>query len=91
VPITVRHGIDGRYTAEVTPPHGGSRAWTTPTSVPLDDLIVALRERGCHQTDIGDALYQADPNWLSRGTREPPHDVVGRGIPSRSLGMERAP
>jgi hypothetical protein len=23
-----------------------------------------LREHGCHQTDIGDAFYEADPDWL---------------------------
>jgi hypothetical protein len=25
-----------------------------------------LRSLGCHQTDIGDAFYAADPEWLSR-------------------------
>ena len=30
----------------------------------VDDLIEALRKLGCHQTDIGDAFYDADPNWL---------------------------
>ena len=31
-----------------------------------DDLVAALRERGCHQTDIGDAFDEADPEWLLR-------------------------
>jgi hypothetical protein len=30
-----------------------------------DELIAALRDQGCHQTDIGDAFYAADPEWLS--------------------------
>jgi hypothetical protein len=33
------------------------------------ELISALRERGCHDTDIGDAFYDADPEWR---LREPP-------------------
>jgi hypothetical protein len=32
----------------------------------VDDLIAALRDLGCHQTDIGDALDQADPEWQLR-------------------------
>jgi len=28
------------------------------------ELIDALRALGCHTTDIGDAFYTADPNWL---------------------------
>lgn len=51
------------YEAEITPPHGADRHWTTPEPLPLDRLITALRERGCHQRDIGDALYEADPTW----------------------------
>jgi hypothetical protein len=31
-----------------------------------DDLVDALRGIGCHQTDIGDAFYEADPDWLDR-------------------------
>jgi hypothetical protein len=33
----------------------------------IDDLIAALTERGCHQTDIGDAFFEADPEWETRG------------------------
>jgi hypothetical protein len=29
--------------------------------MPRDSVIAALRERGCHQSDIGDAFYEADP------------------------------
>jgi hypothetical protein len=57
---------DGLYTASVTPPHGGGTPWTSPRPLTRDELIAALRERGCHITDIGDAFYAADPGWLDR-------------------------
>ncbi len=50
------------YTARVTPPHG---AWETPGPMGLRELIDALQDQGCHQQDIGDALYDADPDWVS--------------------------
>jgi hypothetical protein len=31
-----------------------------------EELVGELRSRGCHQTDIGDAFYDADPQWLDR-------------------------
>ena len=34
------------------------------------DLIAKLFELGCHQTDIGDALYEAAPAWLFRQQNE---------------------
>jgi hypothetical protein len=30
------------------------------------ELVEALRGLGCHTTDIGDAMYEADPFWLNR-------------------------
>ena len=33
--------------------------------MPVSELIAALLQRGCHQTDIGDAFYAANPNWLA--------------------------
>jgi hypothetical protein len=54
------------YEAEVTPPHGRGMPWNSEVPVPLDELIKQLRDRGCHQTDIGDAFYEADPEWLLR-------------------------
>jgi hypothetical protein len=64
MPIVIRK--DGEfYMAEVTPPHGQGVAWSTPQPMSRDELIEALRERGCHQADIGDAFYEADPHWLS--------------------------
>ncbi len=62
--ITIRKA-DGLYKAEVTPPHGGGVRWVSPRAMSRDELVEALRERGCHQADIGDAFYEADPDWLA--------------------------
>lgn len=59
MPIVItRHGK--LYSAEVTPPHGRGAAWSTPKPMTEAELLDAFRERGCHQTDIGDALHEAD-------------------------------
>ncbi len=63
--ITVRR-VDGLYEAEVTPPHGRGNPWKTAAPMGRDELVDALLKRGCHQTDIGDAFYEADPEWLLR-------------------------
>jgi len=52
------------YEAVATPPHVGT-PWQTSAPLSVRALIAVLLERGCHQTDIGDALYAANPNWLS--------------------------
>jgi len=52
------------YLASVTPPHGKGRYWQTDKPMTADELVEALKELGCHQTDIGDAFYFANPNWL---------------------------
>ena len=38
--------------------------WKSEKPMPKDKLISKLLELGCHQQDIGDAFYEADPNWL---------------------------
>jgi hypothetical protein len=72
MPIEIRHVAGAAYTAEVTPPHGGGRHWLSPGAMNLDDLIAALLALGCHQTDIGDALYEADPDWDTRSSQPAP-------------------
>lgn len=52
------------YEAEVTPPHS-TKPWKTPTPLRLRELIDELEQKGCHQTDIGDVLYEIDPDWPS--------------------------
>ncbi len=57
--------VGDRYEATVTPPHG-SVGWSTPEPLTVDELDRKLHELGCHPTDIGDAFYEADPNWVER-------------------------
>jgi hypothetical protein len=64
VPIEIRR-VGDLYEAEVTPPHG-SNVWSTPEPMTADDLDKKLFELGCHPTDIGDAFYEADPQWVAR-------------------------
>ena len=56
--------IGDAYLARVTPPHGGGRDWEIATPTAREQLIRQLLELGCHQTDIGDAFFEADPEWL---------------------------
>jgi len=55
---------NGFYEAEVTPPHS-TPAWKTSKPLRLREMIDELERRGCHQSDIGDALYEIDPDWLA--------------------------
>ncbi len=61
--IMISRKGDG-YVAEVTPPHGGGTPWSTSAPVSARELVQELTRRGCHQTDIGDAFYEADPAWI---------------------------
>lgn len=54
--------LDDLYEASVRPPHGRV-PWDSPHPMRVGDLIDALLALGCHQTDIGDALFEADPDW----------------------------
>jgi hypothetical protein len=63
MPIVIEK-VNDLYLAEVTPPHGGGARWSSEEPMSRDELIAALTARGCHQTDIGDAFYMADPDWL---------------------------
>jgi hypothetical protein len=57
--------VGNRYEAVVTP-LDSPETWVTPEPMPQRDLIAKLRDLGCHTTDIGDAFYAGDPDWLSR-------------------------
>ena len=65
MPITINR-VGRLYEAEVTPPHGRGQHWRSPEPMEIDDLITALTERGCHQADVGDAFFEADPEWEIR-------------------------
>ena len=58
--------VADKYLADVTPPHGGGVAWSATEPLSAKELIQELTERGCHQTDIGDAFYEADDAWVLR-------------------------
>jgi hypothetical protein len=58
------------YQADTTPPHGGNTPWSSPEPMSRESLVQLLLSSGCHQTDIGDAFYEADPEWLLRGQGE---------------------
>jgi hypothetical protein len=60
--IKIEKVRDG-YLARATPPHV-QEYWGNPTPLSSDELNKELRARGVHTTDISDAFYEADPNWL---------------------------
>jgi hypothetical protein len=65
MPLVITRVGGALYKATLTRPHRGG-GWTTPQPMTRDSLIQALRDRGCHPTDISDAFYEADPDWLIR-------------------------
>lgn len=67
--LRIRRAENG-YVATVTPSHGDDVRWEVTTPVSQGALIDALVELGFHQQDIGDALYEADPEWLDRPLHE---------------------
>ena len=66
--ISIQRVRDG-YEAQVLPQHG-TVPWATEQPMTRLQLIAKLRELDCHETDIGDAFYEADPGWLLRGEVE---------------------
>jgi hypothetical protein len=56
---------DGLYEATATPPHV-KNAWSTTQPMPARRPVEELKARGCHQQDIGDALYKQDPRWVEK-------------------------
>jgi hypothetical protein len=54
----------GGYRARATPPHVRT-AWETLQPLAVKEITAKLLELGAHQTDIGDAFYEADPSWIS--------------------------
>jgi len=52
--------VENGYNAKVTPPHGNNSYWESTAPMTADQIIEQLLKLGCHQTDIGDALYEAE-------------------------------
>ncbi len=50
----------GRYRVHLSPPEGAS--WVSPL-LTATQVLDQLSARGCHSTDITDALFAADPAW----------------------------
>jgi hypothetical protein len=63
--LSIKKLPSGLYEASVTPPHV-KYAWTTSGPLPARDLVKELQARGCHQQDIGDAMYEQDPSWVEK-------------------------
>jgi hypothetical protein len=77
------------YRAVVTPPHGGGRQSSDYGPLPAEALIDALRNAGCHTTDITDALHEADPDWLASAPGQralPPPWLEYPEVPYLSIG-----
>jgi hypothetical protein len=53
------------YEATATPPHVRV-AWSTTEPLSAHRLIQELAALGCHQQDIGDAMFEQDPNWIEK-------------------------
>ena len=60
--------------------------------MPSNELHARLFSLGCHVTDIGDAFFEADPDWLSRTSALPTTkdgdslvyvDLLGEGVDVR--------
>jgi hypothetical protein len=65
VALTIFRLGERLYIATVTPPHCKNERMSL-QPIELRQLIAELEDIGCHQQDIGDALYEADPEWLDR-------------------------
>jgi hypothetical protein len=69
MPITVTKISEAFYIATAAPPHI-QEAWSTPEPLRVHQLCQELSKRGGHQVDIGDAIDQADRDWIEK-SREP--------------------
>jgi hypothetical protein len=56
--------VAGGYQVHATPPNVRSE-WKTEAPLSVQEIIAKLLALNAHQTDIGDAFYSADPNWIS--------------------------
>ena len=52
--------VGNLYIAKLTPPRRDGPLWQSTEPMERRELIQKLFSLGCHQTDIGDALNEAD-------------------------------
>jgi hypothetical protein len=66
--IRIKKAPNMLCSAELTLPDmpGVAESWVTTEPMSVDQIVEELLRRGARQSDIGDALYAADPDWLSR-------------------------
>jgi len=55
--------VGGGYLVRATAPHVKEDC-RNKKSMKVDAIIEELRARGAHTKDIGDAFYEADPDWV---------------------------
>lgn len=58
--------LEAGFVATVVSSDGSAIEWEQATPVVAREIIDALGARGWHQQDIGDAFYEADPDWVGR-------------------------
>jgi hypothetical protein len=63
--LILRKTPNGLYEATASPPHTKT-PWSTTKPIAVRRLIEELKARGCHQQDIGDAIYEQDQNWMEK-------------------------
>ena len=64
--LQVKKVAEDSYEAVATPPQV-AEAWSTEVPISARKLINQLTSRGCHTTDIADALNEQDPDWGAKG------------------------
>jgi len=63
VPITINKAGD-LYTASATSTFYSDRDWETTEPMAIDDIVNKLLSIGYHQANIGDTLYNVDPELV---------------------------
>lgn len=63
--LQVKKIAEDMYVAVATPPEV-SEQWSITEPISARKLIKQLTDRGCHTTDIADALNEQDPEWIEK-------------------------
>ena len=66
--LEVKKTAEDLYVAIATPPEVRV-PWSTNEPIGANELINQLSSRGCHTTDIADALNVQDPDWGAKAQR----------------------
>jgi hypothetical protein len=66
--LQVKKVAEDLYEAMATPPEL-VEAWSTKLPISANELINQLSNRGCHTTDIADALNAQDPDRGAKAQR----------------------